>query len=169
MKKLKEQISPYLYPNPALLISCKNKEEESIITISWAGTCCSDPPTVSIGVRPSRFSYDLIKQSKQFVINVPTADMLEQVKFCGTESGREYDKWKECHFTREKGREVEVPLIKECPINLECRVKDIIEIGAHHLFIAEIVALHVDEEWKKNRDSDMLTYSAGVFSKTIPL
>ncbi|MHA1203571.1 MAG: flavin reductase family protein [Candidatus Heimdallarchaeaceae archaeon] len=169
MKHELEKISPYLFPNPALLISCKSSNKESIITLSWVGTSCSEPPMVSVGIRPTRYSYNIIKESGEFVINVPTSEMIEKVKFCGTKSGKDVDKWMECNFTREKPSKVNTPLIKECPVNIECTVKKIIELGSHHLFIAEIVAVHMDENWRKSKYEGMLTYSLGQYGKTVPL
>ena len=156
-------ISTFFYPNPVLLVSAKQNTKESIITLSWAGTCCSNPPIVSIGVRPERYTYDLIKESKEFVINFPTESILEQVKICGTKSGKNINKWEACNFSREGSSRVDVPSIKECPVSMECKVEQIISLGTHDLFLGRIVALHVDDQWKSVGYKGMLTYSKGKY------
>ncbi len=161
--KNEEIINTFFYPNPVILVSAKQNTKESIITLSWAGTCCSNPPIVSIGVRPERYSYTLIKESEEFVINFPTEALLAQVKICGTKSGKDIDKWKECNLSREKSSKVSVPSIKECPVNMECEVEQIITLGTHDLFLARIVALHIDDKWKTEGYPGMITYSRGKY------
>ncbi|MHA2154712.1 MAG: flavin reductase family protein [Candidatus Hodarchaeales archaeon] len=156
-------ISTFFYPNPVILVSAKRNTEESIITLSWAGTCCSNPPIVSIGVRPERYTYDLIKESKVFVINFPTESLLEQVEICGTKSGRDIDKWAVCNFSRETSSKVDVPSIKECPASMECEVDQIISLGTHDLFLGKIIALHIDDQWKTGGYKGMITYSRGKY------
>lgn len=160
MKK-EEEVNSRFYPNPVVLTSVKHKSMESIITLSWASTCCSDPPMVSIGVRPERYSYEILKNSGEFVVNFPTVDILDSVDFCGTKSGREYDKWKECNFTRVPSKIVIPPAIKECPVNMECKIEHQIKLGTHDLFIARVLTSHVDQEWKEARYPNMLTYTRG--------
>ncbi|MBN2072718.1 MAG: flavin reductase family protein, partial [Actinobacteria bacterium] len=121
MKKI-VHISERMYPNPAVLVSCSSGGKDNIITLAWAGTVCSDPPMVSISIRPSRYSHKLISDSKEFVINVPDEKMVDVCNFCGTKSGRNLDKFSELGLTREKGFKVNAPLIKECSINVECKV-----------------------------------------------
>lgn len=135
-----------LYPMPTVLVSCGDLERPNIITIAWAGVCCSDPPTVSISMRPSRYSYGLIQQSKEFAINIPTVEQLDKVDFCGIVSGRDRDKFKECGFTARRASKIKPPLIAECPINLECTVTQIIPIGAHDMFLARIEVVHGESE-----------------------
>jgi flavin reductase (DIM6/NTAB) family NADH-FMN oxidoreductase RutF len=165
MKRLQERISSGLYPNPVLLVSSKYKEKESIITLSWGGNVCSEPPMVAIGVRKQRYSYELISQSKEFVINIPTADMINEVNLCGTKSGKDVDKWKECSFTKGKSKEINTPFINECPINMECKLEQIIKLGTHDLFLGRVVALHLEEEWKDNMFPKMLTFTRGIYKK----
>jgi flavin reductase (DIM6/NTAB) family NADH-FMN oxidoreductase RutF len=157
------QANPYFYPNPVVLVSVKSGVKESIITIAWTGTCCSDPPYVSIGVRPNRYSYQLLKESNECVINFPTKSMLEEVKLCGTKSGRNTNKWEECQFTKTKSREIDVPLIAECPVNMECKIEQMIPLGTHDLFIARVVSLHIDPDWKQTGYPEMLTFTRGKY------
>lgn len=136
----------YLFPVPAVLVSCGAGESANIITIAWIGTLCSEPPHLGIGVQPRRHSHGLIAEIGEFVVNLPTADQVRWVDYCGSVSGRDVDKWAACGFTPAPAREVGIPLIAECPVNLECRVRQVITLGMHDLFIAEIVAMHVERD-----------------------
>jgi flavin reductase (DIM6/NTAB) family NADH-FMN oxidoreductase RutF len=145
----KKSIEPttLLVPLPAALITCGDIDNNpNIITIAWCGIVCSAPPMLSISVREHRFSFDLINQSEEFVVNVTTGRMVEAVDFCGNHSGEKYDKFAETDLTPEAADFVRAPLIRESPINLECMVKQTIKLGSHYMFIAEIVAAHIDEE-----------------------
>lgn len=136
-----------LYPIPAVMVSCGRMEEKpNIITIAWAGTVCTNPAMVSISIRKERYSYDMIKESGEFVINLVTKKLLRQADYCGVKSGREVDKFKEMKLTPMKAKEVSAPLIGESPVNIECVVKDILELGSHDMFIAEVVNVAVDKE-----------------------
>ena len=139
-------ISERMYPNPAVMVSCSNENIDNIITLAWVGTVCSNPPMISISIRPSRYSHEIISGSKEFVINIPNEEMIRACDFCGTNSGRNIDKFKELGLTKEKGFIVSSPIIKECPINIECRVKEIIHLGTHDMFIGEVVSVDADEE-----------------------
>ncbi len=146
-KKLLEP-QTILFPLPAVMVSCQRKDEKpNIITLAWVGVVCSEPPMVGISIRKNRFSYGIIKESKEFVINVPTRKLLKATDFCGTKSGKNVDKFSETNLTPIKAEKVKVPLIKECPVNLECVVRQILELGSHDLFLGEIVATHVDSEF----------------------
>ncbi len=169
MKKLQETPYSALYPNPVMLVSAKHKRKESIITLAWGGTCCSSPPIVAVGIRKSRYSHELIEKSGEFVINIPTTEMLKVVEFCGTESGRDFDKWKECNFTKGTSSQIKTPHIQECPVSMECKINQIIELGSHDLFLGEVVALHIDEEWKAKDYPNMLTYAKGIYQKCTKL
>ena len=137
-----------LFPLPAVMVSCQKKgERPNIITLAWMGVVCSEPPMVGISIRKNRFSFDIIKESKEFVINIPRGGLLKATDFCGTTSGKEVDKFAECGLTPIKGTKVNVPLIEECPVNLECVVRQMPDLGSHHLFIGEIVATHIDSEY----------------------
>jgi flavin reductase (DIM6/NTAB) family NADH-FMN oxidoreductase RutF len=145
MKKLLNPTTA-LVPCPVVLLSVAGKEKPNIITLSWAANICSKPPSVGIGIRSSRYSYEMVKEAGEYVLNIPDVDLLEGTKFCGTKSGRDFDKFTECGLTPIPATKINAPMIKECPINLECKTTEIICVGAHDLFIAEIVAVHIDEE-----------------------
>lgn len=145
MKKLMNPTTA-LVPCPVVLLSVAGEDKPNVITLSWAANICSKPPSIGIGIRPSRYSYDMVKQAGEYVINIPGTDLIKGTTFCGTKSGRDYDKFTECGFTPVPATKVNAPLIKECPINLECKTTEIVNVGAHDLFIAEIVAVHIDEE-----------------------
>lgn len=139
-------ISEKMYPNPAVMISCSDGVSDNIITLAWVGTVCSNPPLISISIRPSRYSHKLISDSREFVINIPDEKMVEACDFCGTRSGKRIDKFKALGLTKEKAFVINTPLIRECPINIECRVKDIVHLGTHDMFIGEVVSVDADEE-----------------------
>lgn len=144
MKVLKPG-STALYPVPAVLVSC-GVEKANIITLAWVGTVCSDPPAVGIGVRPERYSHHLITESGEFVVNLPRADQIGVVDYCGQVSGREVDKWKACGLTPLPAQKIRTPLIAECPVALECRVLHQLTVGSHDLFVGEVVAVQVDDD-----------------------
>lgn len=136
-----------LYPIPAVMVSCGSVEKPNIITIAWTGTICTNPAMVSISIRKERYSYELIKDNKEFVINLVTRDLLKEADYCGVKSGRDEDKFKEMKLTALKGNSVSVPLIGESPVNIECVVKDILPLGSHDLFLAEVVSVAVDKKF----------------------
>lgn len=139
--------STMLNPVPVVMVSCSdNNGKSNIITLAWVGTINSDPPMVSISVRKQRYSYELIKQKGEFVINLPSKNLTFAADFCGVKSGKDIDKFKEMKLTPEKAAKIDVPLIKECPVNLECVVRQVMELGSHDLFLAEVVATNVDEK-----------------------
>jgi len=135
-----------LYPNPVVMVSCSDGTKDNIITLAWVGTVCSNPPIISISIRSSRYSHELISASKEFVINIPDEEMIKACDFCGTKSGRDIDKFKELGLTKEKGFVVNIPMIKECPINIECKVRQVINLGTHDMFIGEVVSVDANEE-----------------------
>ena len=143
-----------LYPLPAVMVSVSDGEgNDNIITVAWAGTVCTNPPMVSISVRPSRFSYDMLRKTGEFVINLTTEKLAYATDYCGVRSGRDVDKFKETGLTREKADIVKAPMIKEAPVSIECRVKEIRELGSHHMFLAEVTGVSVDEQWLDERGS----------------
>jgi flavin reductase (DIM6/NTAB) family NADH-FMN oxidoreductase RutF len=144
MAKVSKRPSTYLYPVPVVLVTC-GVERPNVITLAWVGTVCSDPPMVGIGVRPERYSHGLIDQSGEFVVNIPGEDLLEVTDRCGHTSGRDVDKFAAFGLTAEPASTLKTPLIAECPVNIECRVTQKIPLGAHTLFLGEIVAVQVDE------------------------
>lgn len=162
--------STMLNPVPVVMVSCTDKEgKPNIITLAWAGTVNSDPPMVSISVRKQRYSYDLIKETGEFVINLPTVKLAFATDYCGVKSGKDTDKFQAMGLTTQQASKVNVPLIKECPINLECIVKQVIELGSHDMFLAEVVATNVeesllDEKGKLDlRKADLICYSHGEY------
>ncbi len=157
-----------LYPVPAVMVSCRAGEEKpNIITVAWAGTICTNPPMVSISVRPERWSYHLIKESGEFVINLTTAKLARAMDFCGVRSGRDIDKFQEMHLTAGTASAVQAPLIEESPVNLECRITQELPLGSHHMFLAEVKAVDVDEALLDAKGklqlekADLLVYSHG--------
>ncbi|WP_294481494.1 flavin reductase family protein [uncultured Victivallis sp.] len=148
MKKLIWPGSTQLAPVPAVLVGCgTGPDSYNLITIAWAGTVCSKPPMVSISIRPERYSYDLIRESGEFTVNLPTVEQIRAVDYCGVVSGRDHDKFKETRLTPLPGSQVAAPLVAECPLGLECKVAQTVELGSHTLFLAEIVAVQVSEEF----------------------
>jgi flavin reductase (DIM6/NTAB) family NADH-FMN oxidoreductase RutF len=144
-KKLLWKPGTMLYPVPAVLVSCgEYGSVQNIITVAWTGVACTDPPCCTIALRPQRYSLGLIRASGEFVVNLTTAAMARAVDWCGVKSGRQFDKFKEMKLTSQPAKHVRAPLIAESPVNLECRVREVRELGSHHLFIAEILAVHAD-------------------------
>lgn len=135
-----------LYPCPVLLITSKLNSIENVFTVSWAGIACSHPEYITIAINPKRYSYLLIKESSCFTANIVDKKMLNIVDYCGTHSGRECDKFSECQLTRVHGISIDVPLIKECPINIECSVEKTIELGSHTLFIAKVLKKVINDD-----------------------
>lgn len=146
----------FLYPAPTLLVTCASGGEgANIITIAWAGVSCSEPPMLSISVRPERHSHHLILSSREFGVNVPKKGDLEKVDFCGVTSGKKVDKFDRCGFTPFQGKVIRTPLIRECPVNLECRVVHTLELGTHTLFLGKVEAVHLDEVLFNREELDM--------------
>ena len=145
MSKLQWKGSTLLAPVPAALVSCGTLEKPNALTIAWTGITCSDPPMTYISVRPERYSYDIIKKSGEFVINLTSGAMARATDLCGVRSGREMDKLAATGLTVEPAKEIAAPVIAQSPLALECRVKQIIPLGSHDLFLAQVVACDVDE------------------------
>ena len=146
---MKIKKNPYtgLFPCPVVLVTCVDSNGNfNIITLAWAGTVCSEPPMIGLGIRPSRYSHSLIENSKEFVVNIPTTKILRETDYCGVTSGREVDKFNETKLTPEQADKVKAPLIRDCPVNMECTLKDVIPLGVHDLFLGEIVQVHIDQE-----------------------
>ena len=159
-----------LYPLPAVMVSVADSSgKQNIITVAWAGTVCTNPPMVSISVRPERYSYHMIEETGDFVINLTTEDLVFATDYCGVKSGRDVDKFKEMKLTPEKADYVSAPLIKESPVNIECKVVKKEELGSHHMFIAEVKAVHVDEAYMNEtgkfclEKSNPIVYSHGQY------
>ena len=156
-------------PVPPVLVSCKNGDKINMLTIAWTGIICTKPSMTYISVRPERYSYDIIKESGEFVINLATRDIVKSLDFCGVRSGRDIDKLKETGLTAFDSREVSAPGILECPVNIECRVKEIIPLGSHHMFLAEVVGVSVsnkliDKDGKIQLEkANLLAYAHGEY------
>lgn len=146
MGKIKWRGGALTAPAPPVMVSCGTMEKSNIITVAWTGIINTVPPKTYISVRPSRYSYDLIKESGEFVVNLTTADLIKKADFCGIYTGAKVDKFAKCGFDKEEASEVSCPVIAQSPLSLECKVTDIIELGSHHMFLADIVAVDVDEE-----------------------
>ncbi len=137
-----------IYPLPALLVSCGSTEEEyNIITVAWAGTICTNPAMCYISVRPERYSYPILKRNMEFVINLTTKDMAFATDWCGVRSGKDYNKFEEMKLTPGKAKIVSAPIIEESPLCIECRVKEIISLGSHDMFIADVVNVKADDKY----------------------
>lgn len=137
-----------LYPLPAVMVSCERPgEKPNIITIAWTGTICSDPAMLYVSVRKERYSHAIIKESGEFVVNLVGEEQMKAMDWCGVRSGRDYDKFKECGLTAIASQKVNAPTIAECPVAIECKVKQVIELGSHDMFIAEVIAVAVDDRY----------------------
>lgn len=146
----KQQWKPgnMLYPLPAVMVTVRGKNgEDNIITVAWAGTVCTNPPMVSISVRPERYSSHMLEESKEFVINLTTEKLCYATDYCGVRSGRDVDKFKEMKLTKTEASLVNAPMIEESPVNVECRVEKIEKLGSHNMFIARVLAVHADEAY----------------------
>ena len=162
-----------LYPLPVVMVSCTLPgERPNIITVAWTGTICSDPAMVSISVRKSRYSHHIIKESGEFVINLTDESLVRAADYCGVKSGKDIDKFKECHLTELKSEKVAAPGIAESPVCIECRVKEIKELGSHDMFIAEVVSVSVDDRYMNKNgkfelaDAKPVVYSHGEYYLT---
>lgn len=160
-----------LYPLPAVMVSCgREGEKPNIITVAWAGTICSDPAMVSISVRPNRYSYDIIRETGEFVINLTTKKLVKATDYCGVRSGRDVDKFAEMHLTPGRAERLKyAPTIEESPVNIECRVTEVKELGTHHMFLAEVLGVTVDEAYMNENgrfelnSTGLVAYSHGTY------
>ena len=159
-----------LYPLPVVMVSCADLNgNDNILTIAWTGTTCSNPPMLSISVRPERYSYHMIEETGEFVVNLTTRALAHATDFCGVRSGRDTDKWKEMHLTREAADSVKVPMIKESPVNIECRVVEKKNLGSHVIYQAEVVSVHVDDVYMDENqkfhleEAEPIVYSHGTY------
>lgn len=159
-----------IYPLPAVMVSVTDGEgHDNIITVAWTGTVCTNPAMAYISVRPSRYSYDMIRKTGEFVINLTTEKLAFATDFCGVSSGRDVDKFRKLNLTKEKAQFVSAPMIGEAPVSIECRVREVKELGSHDMFLADVLAVHADEAYidKNNRfrlnDAGLLVYSHGEY------
>lgn len=159
-----------LYPIPAVMVSCQREgEKPNIITVAWAGNVCSSPAMLSISVRKERYSYDILKETGEFVVNLTNRKLAYATDWCGVRSGKDYDKFKEMHLTPLESRFVSAPGIAESPVNIECKVRNVLELGSHDMFVAEVMGVTVDEKLLDNkgkfdlRAADLIAYSHGEY------
>lgn len=159
-----------LYPLPAVMLSVRDKaENDNIITVAWTGTVCTNPPMVSVSVRPERHSYQMLKETGEFVINLTTEKLAFATDYCGVKSGRDVDKFEVMHLNKEAADQVGAPMIAESPVNIECRVRECMELGSHHMFLADVLVVHVDEAYLDEKGkfdlnaTGLLAYSHGEY------
>lgn len=160
-----------VYPLPAVMVSTADtKGNDNIITVAWTGTVCTNPAMIYISVRPERYSYHLLRESGEFVVNLTTEKLAKATDWCGVRSGRDYDKWKEMHLTRGEAKKLQyAPIIQESPVNIECKVTEVHELGSHHMFLARVEAVQVDESYMNEtgkfelNDTQLLAYSHGEY------
>ena len=170
MEKVFWKAGNMLYPLPAVMVSCQRQgEKPNIITVAWTGTVCTNPAMVYISVRPERYSYDIIKESGEFVINLTTKSLVKATDYCGVKSGRLVDKFKELKLTPIPSNSIGVPLIEESPVNIECKVKQIIPLGSHHMFLAEVLGVNVSSNYLNSKGkfefnkAEPIVYSHGEY------
>lgn len=171
-EKVEFKGSVVLNPVPVVLITSKNKEgKDNVFTVGWVGTVCTKPPMLSISIRPERLSYEYIKETMEFTVNLPSINMTKAVDYCGVRPGRKFDKIKDMNFTMREGTNVGVSYIDECPVSIECKVKNIIPLGTHDLFIADVVGSHIDKDLIDEKgkihfeQADLITYCHGEYFK----
>lgn len=160
-----------VYPLPAVMVSTADtKGNDNIITVAWTGTVCTNPAMLYISIRPERYSYHLLRESGEFVVNLTTEKLVKATDWCGVRSGRDFDKWKEMHLTRGKAEKLTyAPIIQESPVNIECKVTEVQELGSHHMFLAKVEAVQVDESYMNEtgkfelNDTQLLAYSHGEY------
>ena len=146
MSKVSWQGGALIAPIPAVMVSCGDMENSNIITVAWCGITNTIPPKTYVSIRPSRHSYGIIKEKREFVINLTPSNLAKTADYCGIYTGKKVDKFAKCSLTKEKATKVDAPMIAECPISIECKVTDIIPLGSHDMFLADIVAVNVDEK-----------------------
>lgn len=160
-----------LYPLPAVMVSVADKKgNQNILTVAWTGTVCTNPAMVYISVRPERHSYQMIKETREFVINLTTEALVKATDYCGVKSGKDVDKWKETKLTPGKAKELlYAPFIEESPVNIECKVTEIKALGSHHMILAEVKAVHVDDSYMNEKNkfelnkTGLIAYSHGEY------
>ena len=167
MSKTMWKPGTFIYPIPAVMVSCGDMEKSNIITVAWTGILNTNPAIVYISVRPTRYSYNIIKESGEFVINLTTQNLAYATDWCGVKTGAKVNKFKEMHLTKEKAKFVKCPMIKESPVSVECKVKEIKELGSHHMFVAEVLGINADEKYIDEKGAfdiskcDLIAYSNG--------
>ncbi len=169
MERVNFKPGNFVYPIPAVLVTCGDMNNANLLTIAWTGTVCSDPAMTYISVRKERYSYDIIKKRKEFCINLTNKDLAYVTDYCGVKSGRQEDKFKSMNLTKKKCSKIDCPYIEESPVNIECKVKEIIELGSHDMFLAEVVSVNVDKKYIDQNDKfdmqkcQLIAYSHGEY------
>lgn len=167
MSKVQWKGGTFIYPIPAVMVSCGTMEESNIITVAWTGILNTNPAMCYISVRPERYSHDIIKKNGEFAINLTTRQLAYATDWCGVKSGRDVDKFKEMKLTKERANIIKAPLIKESPVSVECKVKEIVPLGSHDMFVAEIVSIDADEKYIDEKGAfdiskcDLIAYANG--------
>jgi flavin reductase (DIM6/NTAB) family NADH-FMN oxidoreductase RutF len=171
LEKVTWKPGTFVYPIPAVMVTCGDMDNSNIITVAWTGIINSDPAKIYISVRPERYSYNIIKNSGEFVINLTNEELIFATDWCGVKSGANVDKFKEMKLTREKLSIVSCPGIKESPVSIECKVEEIKALGTHHMFIAEVLAINVAKEYIDEKGAfdiskcDLIAYANGKYYK----
>ena len=167
MSKVKLRGGAMLAPVPPVMVSCGNAEHKNILTVAWAGITNTIPPKTYISVRPKRHSYNIIKDSGEFVLNLTPSSLVRAADYCGMYTGAKVDKFEKCSLTPVQAEEVSAPMIGECPVSLCCRVTDVVPLGSHDMFLADILAVYVedrllDESGKLHLEkADLCAYAHG--------
>ena len=167
MSKITWKAGTFIYPIPAVMVSCGTMEKANIITVAWTGILNTNPATVYISVRPTRYSYQIIKEQKEFVINLTNKELVQATDWCGVKTGAKVDKFKEMHLHKEKAKFLSCPMIQVSPVSIECRVKEIIPLGSHDMFLAEVLAINADEKYINDKGAfdiskcDLIAYANG--------
>ena len=162
--------SAMLNPVPSVLVTSKNKEGKvNVFTVAWIGTACTKPPIITVAIRPERLSYEYIKETGEFVVNLPSKAMVKAVDYCGVKSGKRINKIQECNFKLVESKNINVPYIDNCPVTLECKVRQIMPLGTHDLFLADVLAVHVEDDLIDDKGkihyekANLLTYCHGEY------
>ena len=167
MAKVTWKSGTFIYPLPAIMVSCGTMEKSNIITVAWTGILNTNPATVYISVRPTRYSYQMLKEKKEFVINLTNKELVRATEWCGVKTGAKVDKFKEMHLHKEKAKFVSCPMIQESPVSIECRVKEIKPLGSHDMFLAEVLAINADDKYINEKGAfdiskcDLIAYANG--------
>ena len=167
MGKVSWKSGTFIYPLPAVMVSCGDMEKSNIITVAWTGILNTNPATVYISVRPTRYSYNIIKETKEFAINLTTTKLARATDWCGVKTGAKFDKFKEMNLHKEKANFINCPLIKESPVSIECKVKEIKNLGSHHMFIADVLSIDADDKYIDENGAfdiskcDLIAYANG--------
>ena len=167
LKKISWKPGTFIYPLPAVMVSCGDMEKSNIITVAWTGILNSNPPMCYISIRPERYSYNLIKEKGEFAINLTTKDIAHATDWCGVKTGAKVDKFKEMKLHKQKAENIECPLIEESPISIECKVREIKELGSHHMFLADVLSIDVAEKYIDEKGTfdiskcDLIAYANG--------